>query len=117
MEEIKITLQAYLYGPIWVPMYVHVKWISVDLKRERSRITPGKGTLRDAIDLVMMENGGDFRNCQLTKDSEIQVSYRVIRPRGGLLTRSRFWNVTAFPSIADFVGDRDYADLAPELAD
>jgi len=92
-----IELRGTLCGPIWQGPRCSMD-ISADLTREAARIVGGKVTLRDVIQLVMCERAGDFQNAQLTADSEIMV-----RSGHGRTARHRWWPVTAFPSIADYV--------------
>jgi hypothetical protein len=100
-----ITLRGGICGAIWWPMGAKCgSDLNVDLSREIGRITGGKPTLRDVIELVMCEKGGDFQNALLTADTEIAVTaYRTGPDQRITSKRTRYWPVTAFPSIADYV--------------
>lgn len=107
MSHYEMTLRGGICGAIWWPMGAKCGMdLSVDLSREMSRITGGDGkpTLRDVISLVMCEKGGDFQGALLTGDTEIAVtSYRAGPDQRITDKRTRYWPVTAFPSIADYV--------------
>jgi hypothetical protein len=105
MTHYDISLRGGICGPIWWPAGAKCgSDLSVNLSREIGRICGGKPTLRDAIELVMSEKGGDFQSAHLTSDTEICVTaYRTGPDQRVTSKRTRYWPVTAFPSIADYV--------------
>lgn len=103
MTHYDITLRGGICGAIWWPVGAKCgSDLAVDISREMGRITGGKPTLRDVIELVMCEKGGDFQMARLTADTEILVTSRRLTD-GRTKTHTRYWSVTAFPSIADYV--------------
>lgn len=99
-----ITIRGAICGNIWQPGTGKCGLpLNVNLSREIARFYRPDGprvTLRDAIELVMCENDGDFQSAKFTSDTDIIV-------RSG--ERTRYWPVTAFPSIADYVDDEAFS--------
>jgi hypothetical protein len=103
-----ITLRGGICGAIWWPYGAKCGMnLSVNLSREIARIHSPDGsrvTLRNAIKLVLCEKGGDFQSARLTGDTEICVTaYRTSESQRITSERTRYWLVTAFPSIAYYV--------------
>lgn len=103
-----INLRGGICGNIWQPGIGKCGMpLNVNLSREIARIyspDDSRVTLRDAIELIMCENGGDFQSAKLTGDTEICVSSAKISD-GRMKKHSRYWPITAFPSIADYVDE------------
>lgn len=108
MTHYDIALRGGICGPIWWPVGAKCgSDLSVNLSREIDRIVGGRVTLRDVIQLVMSERGGDFQSAMLTADTEISVTaYRAGPDQRIRSKRTRYWPITAFGSIADYV-DQD----------
>lgn len=103
-----ITLRGGICGPIWWPVGAKCGMdLNVDLSREIARVSSSDGsrvTLRDAIELVMCEKGGDFQSSMLTADTEICITaYCTNESQRITSKRTRYWPITSFPSIADYV--------------
>ena len=108
MPRYDITLRGGICGPIWWPTGVKCgSDLSVNLSHEMARIAGDRVTLRDVVELVLCEKGGDFQLPLLTADTEICVTtYRTGPDQRILSKRTRYWPITAFPTIADYV-DQD----------
>lgn len=106
MTHYDIALRGGICGAIWWPVGAKCGVdLSINLSREINRIVgDGRPTLRDVIQLVMSEKGGDFQSAMLTADTEICVTAHRAGPDQRIRsTRTRYWPITAFPSIADYV--------------
>lgn len=109
MTRSRITISGGICGNIWQPGCGKCGMpLSADISRAKARITGGKVTLRDVIELILAEVGGDFSFAQLTGDTEICVTITLI-VAGRVNSRSRYWPITAFPSIADYVDAESYS--------
>lgn len=114
--NIEITLEGYLIGETWMPSIVCAKALNVNLTRERGRVCDSrhpvgfKASLRDVIELVVSENGGDFQHCKLTKDSFIQARIRSAS-NSRVKIRSRDWPITTFPSLKDYIDERELFEI------
>jgi hypothetical protein len=109
--NIEIVLRGSLVGPIWWPAgMICITPFRIDLKRERARIGTGKASLRDVIDLIVTEKGGDFQHCKLTQDSTIEARLWD-SPRHNVSRQLvRHWPITAFSSIKDYVSENEFED-------
>lgn len=103
-----ILLRGGLCGSIWWPVGAKCGLpLNVDLSREISRIVGDKVTLRDVIELIINEKGGDFQGALLTGDTELCVTVQRLGD-GRVKSHTRYWSITAFPSIADYVDSESY---------
>ncbi len=102
MVNVSIVLRGGITGAMWWPVGVPgTVAIKADISRERERIWSPDGsraTLRDVLGLILTERGGDFSGSEFTADSYLEVT---ISKAGR--TRSRFWELSAFPSVSDIV--------------
>lgn len=100
-----ISIRGGICGAIWWPVGAKCgRDLNIDLSREIARIYSSDGsrvTLRDAIELIVCENGGDFQSAKLTGDTEI-----IVKGDG---KRTRHWPITSFPSITDYVDAESFS--------
>ena len=82
-----------IIGPIWLPG--PECWKPVNVSYDRAQ-----GPLREMA--LRAIDDEDFQTCRLTGDSVLRIT-REKRDNGRMTSRSRWWNLTAFPSIADCV--------------
>jgi hypothetical protein len=78
------------------------KPFNVDILRERSRIAPGRATLRDVVELTTCEQGGDFRGGMSIAAGELIAERTTVR-NGRRITVERRWPLECFKSIADYL--------------
>jgi len=80
------------------------------ITRERPRIySPNYGPvcMSDVVDLIVMENGGDFQDAKLTADSLIIFEFR--KPTNtGYEYHVREFEVSECPSLATYVNPDAY---------
>ncbi len=110
-----ITLYGTVYGPIWQPGIECSMPVTADADAWlRSRCeTEGPSARELALEAT---DCGDFQHCELTADSYFEFSRRTDRTNenGRIIasaTRRRFVPVSAFPSIADMVGEKESYEL------
>jgi hypothetical protein len=107
--QYNITLRGGLCGAIWWPVGAKCGMdLNVDFSREASRIVGDKVTLRDVIELIICEKGGDFQEALLTGDTELCVTVQRLSD-GRRKSHTRYWPVTAFPSIAEYVDAESFS--------
>lgn len=107
MAIIDITLHAAFAGDLWQGCEGRSGVQSFDLSSYRRRICDStnpnyRATLNDVIDSILAGHGGDFVNAKLCANAVIVVTCRKLMGRGSY-TRTRIWDITSFPSIAEFV--------------
>ncbi|MGK2884367.1 MAG: hypothetical protein ACSLE8_06260 [Rhodococcus sp. (in: high G+C Gram-positive bacteria)] len=107
--HIEVQLCGTLQGRIWMPACMAQMPINVNLTDRAKRYSDGRADFRRMVDDAINESGGDFQSCSLTDDSTIEVTLHKVGPTNHL-TRTRYWPITAFPSIADMVVEREYFD-------
>lgn len=93
--HVEITISGYVVGPIWWPCGQECyKPFRYDLSREDARFTE-PGTLRDHV--LRITNDGDFQGCEIADGILTATTHRPNRKK------SRNFDLTIFPSIADCV--------------
>ena len=100
MIRTTVTVNGTLQGGLWWP-YGHPAQVNVHAAESVDRYT-APPTLRDIIDTIIAEHGGDFSDApRLTADSTVTI----VRERSGRTahTAQRTYTVDALPSIADYV--------------
>lgn len=102
MAHYDLTLSGGITGTMWWPQAEGAISFRLDLSREIGRFTE-KPTLREALLHVLMEKGGDFQNSVFTADTCLTITAR--KPDR---MKSRTWEITSFPSIADMVNAEVY---------
>lgn len=102
-----VTLVGTLEGRIWMPAVTAQKPVHADLTRIASTYVSatGSGLVEAAQSLC---DDGDFQSARLTGDSFIRIEHRRLRPNGWT-SRVRTTDVTALPSLADYVAPDSYA--------
>ena len=91
--EIRIT--GYVVGPIWWPVGEECyKAFTYNVTNEKKRWSE-PGTLREHV--LAITNDGDFQGCEIA-DGTLEVT--IYKPNR---SRSRTFDLTLFPSIADCV--------------
>jgi hypothetical protein len=98
-----VTLRGHIVGPIWMPTTDCWKPVEAD-SESFERSTGERPTARDLA--LRATEDGDFMHCRLTADSEFEFE-RVTRSNGSVKVLHRRVPVTAFPSIADCVDERE----------
>ena len=107
-HQTTITLNGMLVGPIWMPAAECIKPITLDRKRD---FRYSDGSLPTAREMALRAtNDGDFQSCALTVDSYFEFERSTWRG-STLIRRSRIISVTAFPSIADCVDERESCEM------
>ena len=89
-----ISLSGYLVGPIWWPSEECYKRFDYNLTDEESRWSE-PGTLRDHV--LAITNDGDFQHCEIADGILEITTYKTNR------RRSRIFDLSMFPSIADCI--------------
>lgn len=118
-----ITIHGCIVGALYWPYGVTAwKDCVIDVKRERSRISgDGRATLRDVVNLWLMENDGDFCGSAVIAQGTLTATRTETRGDGRRITVTRSWPLEQFPSIADCLHPdpdwmpmdfEDYADAA-----
>ncbi len=104
----KVRLQGAVYGSIWQPG-CGICW--KEFRKDDAHGAGWKGPRPTARDMALSAVGdGDFQDCKLTADSE----FRFERLYSDGHIAIRFVPVTAFPSIADMIGDLQTPELYSE---
>jgi hypothetical protein len=80
------TISAYLSGSICGKMWWPVGElgsinIREDLRSKFDRFTDA-ASFRDALDSILMEQGGDFSGSQFTPDTVVRIERRKLTPQG-----------------------------------
>ena len=104
------TTAAYLSGAIcgelWQPGFRAGKPVNIDLRSPFNRID--QATFRDALDLILMEEGGDFRHARFSADTIIRIERRRVDGAGRYTVHVRTLEL-ANVDCADFVDVESYA--------
>lgn len=102
MNHVRAVLYGTLSGRIWMPVIECTKEVSVDLTRERERLTPSRaGSLRYMVGSICAD--GDFRGALLTDDSFIELTRWSTNKSGHTVKRCKQIPLTAFKCIEDYV--------------
>ena len=94
---VTLEIRGTLVGPIWMPACECYKPLSYDIGREQARTVGGKMTLRDHV--LRATNDGDFQHCEIA-DGVIVATFKRAT-KNGYNTRTRYFDLARFPSIAD----------------
>lgn len=93
-----VTIEGFLVGAIWWPQTECYKSLNYDATDQQAR-TDGKMTLRDHLLRATMD--GDFQSCTIAQG---MLCIDVTSEKNGRrTTRSRWWPLSRFPSIADML--------------
>lgn len=102
MNHIRAILYGTLSGRIWMPAIECTKEVSVDLTRERERLTPSRaGSLRYMVGSICAD--GDFQGALLTIDSFIELTRWSRNKSGHLVKRSKYIPLTAFKCVSGYI--------------
>lgn len=102
MNHIRAILYGTLSGRIWMTAIECTKEVSVDLTRERERLTPSRaGSLRYMVGSICAD--GDFRGALLTDDSFIELTRWSVNKSGHTVKRCKQIPLTAFKCIEDYI--------------
>lgn len=110
--DLSLEIRGGICGAIWWPHgqvcgYPHRRF---DVYREQARFSDQDSvTLRDIVEHILMENGGDFQNAMFTADTEIIATVHRAGKRGYRCTRTRAFPLSMFPSVADYVDSDHYS--------
>jgi hypothetical protein len=105
-----VRLYGALVGPIWWPASEAQLPVSVDLRAEAARFVNATGSgLIEAVKIIV-DGAGDFQHCRLTADSFVLVEHRRLGPPDGhIRSWARRVDLTALPSLADYVAADTFA--------
>jgi hypothetical protein len=105
------TTAAYLSGaicgPLWSTGLVTAgRPVNIDLRSPFNRIDGA--SFRDVLDLILMEEGGDFRHARFSADTVIRIERRRIDGAGRYTVHVRTIEL-ANVDCADFVDESAYS--------
>ena len=113
------TTAAYISGgicgPIWQPGHFCGKTVKKDLRGHPWAIMNDGGSFFDALDRLLMEDGGDFRHARFTADTVIRIERRKHEAPGKYTMHVKEIEVARLCSdlvdadhyTSDFFGDED----------
>lgn len=97
-----VSISGQIHGALWMPNADG--YVDVDVRTDLSRFV-SRPTLRQLVDHVMTEHGGDFRDGgRLTADTLVTIQQHRSTGRGTVKRLSRTYDAADLASIADFVG-------------
>jgi len=110
MVEVEVELSGVVYGPIWWPTG-QICSMPVRLRERDFLFSDGsRPSARDFCEHAT--SPGNFQSCELTRDSMF-VFTRWSQRGDDMIRRQRFVEVTKFPSVADYIGDKDQCEVTP----
>lgn len=107
MTHIEVSVSGYICGNIWMPDAKCGMPINASITDQRDRFSEPGATLRDCLDSILMKNGGDFQCTMFTADTVIIVKSESAT-KTSRSVRTRYWDITSFPSVADLVDMESY---------
>lgn len=109
----EISIRGYLVGPIWWPVGEECwKDLCYDVLREEGRFSEPP-TLRDHLNHLVAELGGDFQGCSIAQ-GELIIRTSRRDSAGATITRTRAWPLDRFPSAKDYChSDPDWCPSFP----
>lgn len=107
------TTSAYVSGAIvgtmWMPSCKGALQYSSDARSKNKRITGGRVTLRDLLESMLREDGGDFQDSQFSADTVLCIKRVAVN---GSYSRVHVYEreISALPDCADLVNTEIYSN-------